>query len=96
VAIARILELDAMLGTLDFVARTDWMTILPGIMMAVDDPAGQLKVNPIDQPEFTLDLVLIEPSRRAMSEAASAFLALLQTEAVRLNKRWELPPDDRA
>ena len=96
VAIARILELDAMLGTLDFVARTDWMTILPGIMMAVDDPSGQLKVNPIDRPEFTLDLVLIEPSRRPMSEAASAFLALLQTEAVRLNKRWELPPQGRA
>jgi DNA-binding transcriptional LysR family regulator len=87
VTIARVLELDAMLGTLDFVARTDWMAILPGIMMAVDDPGRQLKVNPIDRPEFTLDLVLIEPSRRPMSAAACAFLELLQTEAVRLNKR---------
>jgi LysR family nitrogen assimilation transcriptional regulator len=92
VIIARILELDAMLGTLDFVARTDWMTILPGIMMAVDDPGGQLKVNPIHRPEFTLDLVLIEPSRRPMSDAASAFLELLQMEAIQLNGRWEAPP----
>jgi LysR family nitrogen assimilation transcriptional regulator len=89
VAVARILELDAMLGTLDFVARTNWMTILPGIMMAVDDPGGRLKVNPIHRPEFMLDLVLIEPSRRPMSEAASVFLELLQTEAARLNERWD-------
>ena len=32
----RVLELDAMLGTLDFVSRSDWVTILPGIMMAAD------------------------------------------------------------
>ncbi len=30
VQVARLLELDAMLGTLDFVARTDWMTICRG------------------------------------------------------------------
>jgi LysR family transcriptional regulator, nitrogen assimilation regulatory protein len=93
VAIARILELDAMLGTLDFVARTDWMTILPGIMMAVDDPGRQLKVNPVDRPAFTLDLVLIEPSRRPMSEAAAVFLELLEAEALRLNARWQAPAE---
>jgi LysR family nitrogen assimilation transcriptional regulator len=93
VAIARILELDAMLGTLDFVARTDWMAILPGIMMAVDDPGRQLKVNPIHRPEFTLDLVLIEPSRRPMAPAAAVFLELLQAEALRLNARWQALPE---
>jgi DNA-binding transcriptional LysR family regulator len=91
VAIARIIELDAMLGTLDFVARADWMTILPGIMMAIDDAGHQLKVNPLHRPEFTLDLVLIEPSRRPMSEAAAVFFELLQAEALRLNARWQAP-----
>ncbi|MGH6814972.1 MAG: LysR family transcriptional regulator [Hyphomicrobiaceae bacterium] len=90
VTIARIIELDAMLGTLDFVARTDWVTILPGIMMAIDDPGHRLKVNRIHRPEFTLDLVLIEPSRRPMSEVASVFLTLLEAEAVRLNERWDV------
>src|SRR5262249_9204355 len=36
VAIERVIELDAMLATLDLVARTDWMAVLPGIMMAFD------------------------------------------------------------
>jgi LysR family nitrogen assimilation transcriptional regulator len=66
----RVLELDAMLGTLDFVSRSDWVTILPGIMMAADIERPSVIINPIVDPVFTLDLVLIEPSRRAMSPAA--------------------------
>ena len=88
IEIARLLEMDAMLGTLDFVSRSDWLTILPGIMMAIDDPAGRLKVAPLAGPGLTLDLVMIEPARRPMSPEATAFLDLLQGEAVRLNGRW--------
>jgi LysR family transcriptional regulator, nitrogen assimilation regulatory protein len=88
IEIARLIEMDAMLGTLDFVARSDWLAILPGIMMAVDAPLGQLKVAPLADPPMDLDLALIEPSRRPLSQAAEAFLALLQAEALRLNARW--------
>jgi LysR family transcriptional regulator, nitrogen assimilation regulatory protein len=88
VEIARLIEMDAMLGTLDFVARSDWLTILPGIMMAVDDPANQFLVAPLADPPMTLDLVLIEPSRRPLSVAAGVFLSLLEAEATRLNSRW--------
>lgn len=90
VEIVRLVEMDAMMGTLDFVARSDWRTILPGIMMAVDDP--RLQVNPLTNPPLMLDLVLIEPSRRPMSKAADVILAMLQAEALRLNARWDVPP----
>jgi DNA-binding transcriptional LysR family regulator len=89
VAVERMLELDAMLGTLDFVARTDWLAILPGIMMASETRPRQFTVNPIAAPSFGLDLVLIEPARRAMSPGAQAFLQILEEESVRLNRRWE-------
>jgi len=89
VAVERLLELDAMLGTLDFVAQTGWMAILPGIMMAGDTRSRQFTVNPIAAPAFGLDLVLIEPARRPMSEAAKAFLELLEEESTRLNRRWD-------
>jgi LysR family transcriptional regulator, nitrogen assimilation regulatory protein len=89
VEVDRLLELDAMLGTLDFVARTDWLAILPGIMMANETPRSrQFTVNPI-APPFALDLVLIEPSRRPMSPGAQALLAMLEEESARLNRRWE-------
>jgi DNA-binding transcriptional LysR family regulator len=87
VGIERLLELDAMLATLDLVARSDWVTVLPGIMMAREEGL-QHRVNPLDDPPFWLDLVLIEPSHRTMSAAASAFLSALEAESQRLNLRW--------
>jgi LysR family nitrogen assimilation transcriptional regulator len=96
VEIERLIELDAMLGTLDLVARTDWMTILPGIMMADVDDAGRasrLTVNPLASPELILDLVMIEPSRRPMSAAARALLERMEQESLRLNARWGVMPD---
>jgi DNA-binding transcriptional LysR family regulator len=89
VAVERLLELDAMLGTLDFVARTDWVTILPSLMMASEMRARLFTVNPIVSPPFTLDLVLIEPSRRPMSPAVQAFLQMLEEESSRINQAWE-------
>ena len=89
IEVARTLELDAMLGTLDLIAQSDWVSILPGIMMAIDGAAGELSVNPIVSPELGLDLVMIEPSRRQMSEAAQAFLARMELESQKLNARWD-------
>ena len=89
VEIERLLELDAMLGTLDFVAHTEWMAILPGIMMASETRSRQFTVNPIVTPPFSLDLVLIEPSRQPISPSAQAFLDILVEESARLNRRWE-------
>ena len=90
IKIERLLELDAMLGTLDLVARTDWVAILPGVMMAAETRPRQLTVNPV-VPAFGLDLVLIEPSRRPMSPAARMFLDMLEQESIRLNGGQTLP-----
>jgi hypothetical protein len=74
VQIEQMVELDAMLATLDLVARSDWVTVLPGIMMALDTGAPPLKVNPLADPPLSLDLVMIEPSRRSMSESPAPSL----------------------
>jgi LysR family nitrogen assimilation transcriptional regulator len=89
VEIERTLELDAMLGTLDFVANSDWVAILPGIMMVSDVERPMLTINPIVDPMLPLDLVLIEPLRRALSSPAQAFVDILTAETARLNAAWE-------
>jgi len=86
--ITRIIELDTMFGTLDFVARGDWVTILPALMMA-DGAREGFVVNPIVDPALTLDLVLIEPARRTLVPAASLFLDLLEEEARRISAAWD-------
>lgn len=89
VPVERLLELDAMLGTLDFVARTDWVAILPALIMATEMKSRLFTVNPIVRPAFSLDLVLIEPSRRPMAPAAQVFLHMLETESTRINRAWQ-------
>lgn len=92
VAVARLLELDAMLGTLDLVATSDWATVLPGVMMARDVVSGRFCINPLTEPALGLDLVQIESSRRAMSPAAHAFAQVLEEETARINQVWTPAP----
>jgi DNA-binding transcriptional LysR family regulator len=47
VRVAEVLELDAMLGALELVARSDWMTILPGILCAADAGGAVRVVRPV-------------------------------------------------
>lgn len=86
--IERVLELDAMFATLDFVARTDWLTILPAIMMG-EELGPAYVANPIVAPPLMLDLVLIEPARRPLAQAAEVLLDLLTEEAAALAAFWE-------
>lgn len=88
VQIERIIELDTMMGALDFVGASEWVTIAPAIMMNGEIAGGQYAVRPIVGPIATLDLVLIEPMRSTLSVPAAAFLDILWSESKRLNEAW--------
>lgn len=90
IQIAQIVELDAMLGTLDFVAQSDWVTILPAIMMGQTPGARDLTVNPIISPELHVDLMMIEAIRNPMSKPAARFVSLLENEAQQLMAGWRV------
>jgi len=92
VKVSRLLELDAMLGTLDLVANSDWVTILPGVMMANDIASRTFTVNPLAAPALETDLVLIKPARQPLSPAAEIFLEMLELETRRLNALWNDHP----
>ena len=88
VQIERMLEMDSMMGTLDFVASSDWRSVVPAIMLAADMEGLPLSVQPIVDPVQPLHLVLIEPSRHVLSAPARTFLDLLREEAEHLNQAW--------
>lgn len=88
--VTRRLEIDSMYGTLDLVARSDWLAILPGVMLLPElAQRGEhaLDVHPLVQPLFTLDLVVIEAARCPPPPAAAAFLAALSAELARAGAR---------
>jgi DNA-binding transcriptional LysR family regulator len=82
--VERKLELDTMFGTLHLVEHTDWVTILPGIMMIQELRGGRLRVNTLAGPPLLLEIFEIHPARKALSPAALAFLEELRAEAARL------------
>lgn len=81
IRVAERLELDAMMGTLQFVAASDWVAVLPFVMMMSDLDGARFTIRPLDDPPFHSEFVLIEPSRRAMSPAAALFAGILKAEA---------------
>jgi DNA-binding transcriptional LysR family regulator len=83
VAVSQRLELDAMMGTLQFVAASDWVAILPFVMMMSDLDEGRFEIRPLQDPPFYSEFVLIEPARKVMSPAAALFADMLKSEAER-------------
>lgn len=80
VKVARLLEMDAMMGTLELVALGEWVSILPGLLCVSDLEGRTRRISPIDQPPLYGDFVVIEPSRRPLSAQAKLFLDAIRTE----------------
>ena len=95
VALAAMLEMDAMIGTLEFVARSEWVTVLPSLICINDIDKGDLVVNPIINPTVRAEFVVIQPARRTLSLPARRFLECFEAQVANIHARWEraLTPD---
>jgi len=89
VEIAAMLEMDAMIATLEFVARSDWVTILPSVISVNDINRGELIVNPIADPELHAEFVVIQPRRRTLSTQARLFLDRFEQEVSHIHDVWD-------
>jgi LysR family transcriptional regulator, nitrogen assimilation regulatory protein len=89
VEIAAMLEMDAMIATLEFVARSDWVTILPSVISVNDIGRGELIVNPIASPEMHAEFVVIQPTRRKLSTQARMFLERFEAEVANIHGIWD-------
>ena len=89
VEIETMLEMDAMIATLEFVARSDWVTILPSVISVNDIGRGELIVNPIINPELHAEFVVIQPTRRKLSMQARMFLERFEAEVARIHNIWD-------
>ena len=89
VKVNSILAMDAMIATLDFVASSDYATILPQTICG-KDLEGRLRwLHPIEGPVLTVGYSIIEPARRAPTPAATEFIAHLEAEYRRSARQWD-------
>jgi LysR family tcuABC transcriptional regulator len=89
VEIEAMLEMDAMIATLEFVARSDWVAVLPSIISVNDIGRGELTVNPIVSPELHAEFVVIQPTRRTLSTQARLFLERFEAEVAHIHRVWD-------
>jgi DNA-binding transcriptional LysR family regulator len=88
VVVGDMIEMDAMIGTLEFVASTDWVAVLPGLICVNDIGRHDLVINPIVDPPLYAEFVIIEPARRALSVQARLFVERLEAEVARVRAVW--------
>ena len=89
VEIEAVLEMDAMIATLEFVARSDWVTVLPSVISVNDIGRGELIVNPLVEPELHAEFVVIQPTRRVLSTQARLFLERFEQEVAHIHALWD-------
>jgi LysR family nitrogen assimilation transcriptional regulator len=87
ITVAELIEMDAMTGTLEFVAASDWVTVLPSLICVNDLGARDIVVNPIE-PRLAAEFIVIEPTRRMLSVQARLFLERLEAEVMRIRGVW--------
>jgi LysR family transcriptional regulator, nitrogen assimilation regulatory protein len=87
ITVTELIEMDAMTGTLEFVAASDWVTVLPSLICVNDIAAGDIIVSPIDPP-LHAEFIVIEPARRVLSMQARLFLERLEAEVARIRGVW--------
>ena len=80
IEIANIMEMDSMIGTLELVGSTDWVTILPYLICVPDTHSNLRHINPICEPNIYSDFVIIEPIGRSLTPQATFFLKQLKEE----------------
>jgi LysR family transcriptional regulator, nitrogen assimilation regulatory protein len=89
VEVAATLEMDAMIATLEFVARSDWVTVLPSVISINDIGRGELIVNPIVSPQMHAEFVVIQPTRRTLTTQARLFLERFEAEVAHIHDVWD-------
>jgi LysR family transcriptional regulator, nitrogen assimilation regulatory protein len=95
VEVTDIIEMDAMISTLQLIPRSDWVAVLSGLICVADigRDTGRI-ISPIYDPPLIAEFVVISPARRTLSPQAQLFLEMFEAEIARIQDIWAqtIPP----
>ncbi len=72
------LEIDGQSATLQFVAHSDWSTILPTIALIHEFDSQRFSINPIARPPLKTEIYELRSTRHTLSLAAEHFIDRLE------------------
>ena len=91
-----ILEMDAMLATLEIVADSDWCAILPSVLLHPDLGGAVRELHPLDAPPIRTDYVAVQKAEKAPTLAARLFVERLRVGAREIREDWDSHVRERA
>ena len=80
VNIEKTLEMDAMIGTLEMIASSDWCAVLPSVLCDLDLDGTFRTLSPLISPTFTTEYVLITSASKELSSISKLFSEKISTE----------------
>jgi len=95
IEVEAVIEMDAMISTMQFVRLTDWVAILSGLICYADIGRDMGRVtSPIEDPPLIAEFVVISPARKMLSTQAELFLQILEAEIAQIQEIWAqtIPP----
>jgi LysR family transcriptional regulator, nitrogen assimilation regulatory protein len=82
IKVERIIEIDGLFGSLEFIRQSDFSAILPVTTIVRDLDQGDVIVNPLEDMQTTFEYFLIHQTQRPLSAAARELVTRLE-EALR-------------
>ena len=77
---ATTLEIDGQSATLQFVAQSDWATILPTVALINEFGSPRFTINPIEDPMLSTELYELRSPRRTLSAASERFISMIEAQ----------------
>lgn len=89
VLLADVVDMDAMLGTLELIGHGGWCAILPAAICFPDAASGQRKLHPLTTPAISTEYVIVRKTEQAQSQAAGLLVEALADAAREIRKEWD-------
>ena len=88
------LEIDGQSATLQFVAQSDWSTILPTVALINEFDSHRFTINPIIDPALSTELYELRSPRRTLNPASEHFISMLEAQLKAIPPLPEAPKSD--
>ena len=92
VHLADMMEMDGMLATIEIIAQSHWVAILPSAICHADRSGAARWLNPISDPPMTIDYVIVQKSEMTLSRAARLLSERIAQTTAKIIADWgDLP-----
>ncbi len=87
---ARVIQVDGLGATMEFVGTSDWSTLLPSAAVVNDQASGRFTLNPIAHPDLSSDIYVMHPPDMPLSLPAQTIVQMIQDELLAVPGQYGL------